>query len=356
MSAEIFCGEHHYNAIYDQFAWLCSMKLESPYLPKALPLIVENMRKSGNPLGISGAKLSSWANGLDLPSKGETLLYTSCDYQLIPYMLTLVDQIKRMGPFGYGGSVLASAAMGLRRLGLDVTATFAALTAKDEGYYNSIVRMYAEVLRKYGVDFAYLGEEEPYSGALLYEFGFAEEFAEHAKKVSRLFKERNVRTVIVTSPHALEAFRLLYPKFVEGFDVNVLHFTEALLKAKQKIPMALKEPLDVTLHDPCHLARTLNITEEPREILSQVRNLSLKEVPYANKRWTGCCGAPIETLLPSLAEPVAAKRVEELASSGAGTALTLCAFCLANLRKGASGKALKVMDFVEVLHQALEAK
>jgi Fe-S oxidoreductase len=332
------------------------MKIESPYLPKALPLIADNMRRSGNPLGISGAKLSSWASGLDLPSKGETLLYTSCDYQLVPYMLALVDQIKKMGPFGYEGNVLASAAMAFRRLGLDFTATFASLTAKDEHYYNGVVRMYAEVLRKYGVDFAYIGQEEPYSGALLYEFGFLEEFAEHAKKVNRLFQERNVRTVIVTSPHALEAFRILYPKFVEGFDVNTLHFTEALLKAKQEVSMVLEEPLEVTLHDPCHLARTLNITEEPREILSRVRGLNLKEVPYANRRWTGCCGAPCETLLPSLTEPVAAKRVEELSSSGAGTALTLCAFCLSNLRKGASGKALKVMDFIEVLHRALEAK
>jgi Fe-S oxidoreductase len=57
-----------------------------------------------------------------------------------------------------------------------------------------------------------------------------------------------------------------------------------------------------------------------------------------------------------LSEPIAGKRVEELASSGAGTALTLCAFCLANLRKGASGRGFKVMDFVEVLHRALEAK
>ena len=332
------------------------MKIESPYLPKALPLIVENMRRSGNPLGMSGAKLSSWASGLDLPSKGEALFYTSCDYQLVPYMLALVDQIKKMGPFGYEGSVLASAAMGLRRLGLDVTSTFASLTAKDQEYYNSIVRMYAEVLRKYGVDFAYMGQEEPYSGALLYEFGFLEDFAEHAKKVNRLFKERDVRTVVVTSPHALEAFRILYPKFVEGFDVNTLHFTEALLKANQETSMALEEPLEVTVHDPCHLARTLNITEEPREILSKVKGLSLKEVPYANKRWTGCCGAPCETLLPSVTESVAAKRVEELSSSGAGTALTLCAFCLANLRKGASGKSLRVMDFIEVLHRALEAK
>lgn len=332
------------------------MEPKSPYLPKVLPIMVDNVQRSGNPLGISGNKLSSWADGLDLPNKGETLLYTGCEYQLIPYVLTLVDQIKRMGPFGYEGGALVSAAMGLRKLGLDATTAFASLTAKDEDYYNDITRTHANILRKHGVDFAYLGEEEPYSGALLYEFGLTEEFAAHANKVSGLLRERKTRKVIVTSPHALEAFRVLYPKFVEGFDIEALHFTEALLKSKEDVLMALKDPLEITLHDPCHLARTLDMAEAPREILSRVKNLTLKEVPYSNKRWTTCCGAPVEMLLPSLCEPLAARRVQELASSGAGTALTLCAFCLANLRKASSGGSLKVIDFAELLDRALEAK
>jgi Fe-S oxidoreductase len=332
------------------------MDLKSPYLPKLLPMMVDNMRRSGNPLGISGGKLASWADELDLPKNGETLLYTGCEYQLMPYVLTLVDQIKKMGPFAYDGGVLVNVAIGLRKLGLDAATAFASVTAKDEDYYNNITRTYAKVLQEHGVDFAYLGQEEPYSGALLYEFGLMEEFAEHANKVSRLFKERKVRRVIVTSPHALEAFRILYPRFVEGFDIEALHFTEALLSSKENVAMGLKEPLEITLHDPCHLARTLDMAEEPREILSRVKNLILKEVPYSNKRWTTCCGAPIEMLLPSLSEPLAAQRVQELASSGAGTALTLCAFCLANLRKAGSGCGLKVIDFAELLERAMEAK
>jgi len=318
--------------------------------------MVDNMRRSNNPLGISGDKLSLWAKGLDLPKKEECLLYTGCEYQLLPYVLTLVNQIKRMGPFGYEGGVLLSMAMGLRKLGLDATSTFASLTAKDEEYYNDVARTYARILRRHGIRFGYLGEEEPYSGALLYEFGLIDEFAEHARKVVKLFRERNVRKVIVTSPHALEAFRVLYPQFVEGFDIEALHFTEALLSHKQTIPMELKEPMEVTFHDPCHLARTLNMSEQPREALSRVKNLTLKEVPYANKRWTTCCGAPIETLLPTISESVAARRVEELASSGANTALTMCAFCLANLRKAASGGKLRVMDFAEFLDRSLEGE
>jgi Fe-S oxidoreductase len=331
------------------------MDRESPYVPRVLRILVENMQKSNNPLGIAGSRLSSWASGLDLPSTGQTLLYTGCEYQLIPYVLTLVDQIKKIGPFGYESDVL-KLAMALRKIGFDAASAFATLTAKDEAYYNRVMRTHAEVLKKHGVDFAYLGEQEPYSGALLYEFGFLEEFAQHAKNVSKLLKERKVTRVIVTSPHVLEALRILYPRFVEDFDIEALHFTEVLLAAKEKVGMALRNPMEVTLHDPCHLARTLNMAEQPRQVLSQVKNVILKEVPYANKRWTTCCGAPVETLLPNLSEQLAAKRVEELASSGADTALTLCAFCLANLRRASSGRKLKVMDFAELLQMALEAQ
>jgi Fe-S oxidoreductase len=259
-----------------------------------------------------------------------------------------------MGPFGYEGGALANVAMGLRKLGFDATSLFATLTAKNEDYYNGITRMYAEALMKHGVDFAYMGEQEPYNGALLYEFGFMDEFGEHAKKVSRLLKDRKVRKVIMTSPHALETFRILYPQFVESFDIEAVHVTEAILSSKRAVSMALKEPLAVTFHDPCHLARTLDMSEQPREVLSRIKNLTLKEVPYANKRWTTCCGAPVETLLPTLSKAVAARRIEELASSGACTALTCCPFCLANLQKAASGTGMKVVDFAEVLHASLE--
>ena len=329
---------------------------DSPYVPKVLSILAENMRRSNNPLGISGDRLSSWSRGLDLPGKAETLLYTGCEYQLLPYLPSLVNQIKRMGPFAYEGSSLLRMAVGLRKLGFDAASAFASLNAKEEDYYNDVTRRYAGVLKRHGLQFGYLGADEPYSGALLYEYGLMEEFGEHAKKVVDLFRDRNIRRIIVTSPHALEAFRVLYPQFVTGFDIETLHFTEALLGAGQAPPMRLNEPLEVTLHDPCHLARTLDMSEQPRQVLLRVKNLSLKEVPQTNKRWTTCCGAPIETLLPILSESVATRRVEELISSGARTALTLCAFCHANLRKAASRANLRVMDFAELLDRSLGGK
>jgi Fe-S oxidoreductase len=76
-----------------------------------------------------------------------------------------------------------------------------------------------------------------------------------------------------------------------------------------------------------------------------------------NKELTNCCGAPGETIYPELAELIATKRVEELSATGAEAAATLCPFCYANLSKGVdlTGKKLRIVDFIEIVYQALEA-
>ncbi len=135
--------------------------------------------------------------------------------------------------------------------------------------------------------------------------------------------------------------------------MEVLHYPEILLKYESKLKLSLDEPLTVTLHDPCHLARSLDMAEEPRQVLSLVRGLELKEVPYTNRRMTTCCGSPIETIFPFLAEKIGCKRVTELGESGAKIELTLCPFCLGNLRGAAKNvnSDLNVIDFIEILGQ-----
>ena len=69
------------------------------------------------------------------------------------------------------------------------------------------------------------------------------------------------------------------------------------------------------------------------------------------------CGAPCETIYPELSELIASRRAEELADTGAEVTATLCPFCYANLSKGAdlTGKKIKIVDFIEIIYQALEA-
>lgn len=311
--------------------------------------LVDNMKKSGNPVGVSRDKLSSWARGLEQASSG-LALYSGCEYQLVPYFLPLVDRIKKSGLVD---SKLLNITLKLKRVGLDFVSLFASLSAKDSEYYNGLVRKHLSLLRKVKGDVAFL-PDELYSGALLYEFGFLEEFTEHARKVSKIFKERGVKTVITMSPHSLEMLRSVYPSYVEGFDFETIHYLELLTKYVSNLKLSVEKPTSVTIHDPCHLARSMNIVEEPRAILCSIRGVELKEVPFTNRKWTTCCGAPIETFLPMLTEGISQKRVKELKESGADIALTLCPFCHANLRNASSPSGLSIIDFVDFLSRCRE--
>jgi Fe-S oxidoreductase len=319
-------------------------------LTQIMLALVDNMKKSGNPVGVSKDKLSAWARGIE-QGKSSLVLYSGCEYQLVPYFLPLVERLKKGGLVD---SKLLNLTLRLKGFGLDVISLFASLSAKDSEYYNELVRKHLLLLRKVRSDITIL-PEELYPGTLLYEFGFFEEFAEHARKVSKVFKERGVKTIVTISPHSLEMLRSVYPSFVEGFDFEVIHYLELLTRYASNLRLSVREPASVTIHDPCHLARSLNIVEEPRAILSSVKGVELREVPFANKRWTTCCGAPIETFLPMLSEGISQRRVKELKESGAEIALTLCPFCHANLRNASLASGLRIMDYVDFLSRCIES-
>lgn len=331
------------------------MKGTKPYTPPVLRLISTNIAKWGNPLGLRKSDCAAWADGLHLPNKGETILYTGCEYQMTAYISSLVEVLKKVK----FRDTLFSAASGFQAIGGKLGAVLMKVYTKetDREYYNHLLRMAALILRRLSIDFAYL-DGELYSGALLYEYGLFEEFEQQAKRVVNQFKEAGVKRIIALSPHSAEVLQQVYPKFIDNFNYEVIPYVNIVAEAinKRQTILFLPQPLTLTLHDPCHLARTLKVTEEPREVLHAISNLDLREVA-TNKELTCCCGAPSETIFPEMSELVAIRRVEELAATGAEAAVTLCPFCYSNLRRGAdlSGKQIRITDFIEIVYQALEA-
>lgn len=306
-------------------------------------------------MGLSKNEFCGWAKGLNLPRTGETILYTGCEYQLLPYTYSLIELVKKMGPFGLRSNMFLSTTKALGKIGLDVTKIFMQLTVKDKDLYSELLRKYVRVLQSLGIDFAYLYEEEPYAGSLLYEFGFLEELAEYAQRIYEVFKRRGVRRIITISPHSMELLAKVYPLYVKGFNITVLHYTQVIKEALQRSGLnpALSQEMTVTIHDPCHLARTLDIIEEPRFILQAIKGIKLKEVEHCSKRFTGCCGAPIETLLPEITGLVTKRRLEELRSTGAELIVTICPFCYFNFKKNSKDPGTTVKDLIEILDEVI---
>lgn len=323
--------------------------------PDPILLLRDNVLEKGNPLGLSKEELCRWAEGLDIPQAGETILYTGCEYQLLPYTPSLLEIAEKMGPFGLRSGGFIGAARALGKMGLDPARLFKSLAARDKEFYDRILQNFARVLQHFGVNFSYLYEEEPYAGSILYEFGFLEELAEHARKVYHIFKKRNVRRIITISPHSLELLQKVYPLYVKDFNITVLHYTQVIAEALQDGSPTIALPVEATatIHDPCHLARGPGIIEEPRSVMRAIQGLDIREVEPTHGRWTGCCGAPLEVLLPRIRELVAQRRLEELRGTGAELIITLCPFCYSNFRKDLQGSGTGIKDLIEILDEAI---
>lgn len=322
-------------------------------LPTVLDIISDNIIKHGNPLALKGSEVAAWAKGLNLPVRGELLFYTGGEYQLLPFIDSLVKTITHIDQ----GSKAFSMMMGVRNMldkaGISAEKLYSSVLAKDRDRYNSICFKAAKVLQEIGYGFCYAGNEELYSGALLYELGYLEAMKTYVKKVSDVIKKSGAKTIVCLSPHAAEVFKFIYPKMIEDFDYEIRTFVDLVWERRDKLPK-ITTPRAVVIHDSCRLARELGIHQELRDILVSV-GAEVKEAPR-NREWTSCCGGPIKILFPELSHTIGSRRVNELKESGSEHILTSCPYCLSALEGGQDKNDTAVVeDLIEFLYGGIEA-
>ncbi len=328
------------------------------HLPQILEIICENVRKYGNPLGLNSSEIAGWAKGLHIPENGDVLFYTGGEYQLVPYIDTLVQTMSRLDTSGKSFQLMLGVRNIFDRAGINAEKMFASVLAKERDRFMKISAMAAAVLSELGLKYCYLGEKELYSGALLYEFGFQNDFVTHARKLASLIQKTGASTVICLSPHSAEVLQNVYPKVVPGFSVKTLTFVQAINQMLQQRQGNLNFNYhgSVTIHDSCRLAREMGVVEEIREVLMKIPGLTIVE-PARMGKWTSCCGGPSKALFPELAGMIANRRVDELAATGAELALTFCPYCLAAM--GRSGKSaasqIQMEDIIEFMYRGVVA-
>ncbi len=294
-----------------------------------LDVVLDTMRtltiKTGYPVPISRSDVYSWARELNLKAKGPVVLYTGALYQIMPYLESLVSILKRAKE---SRTFLELMGLGKRFASSSLVKTFIKVDKVKVATSNAILRSIVLLLKEVGVEPSYLYENDLYSGVLLYDLGLSETFLLQAKRVYKVFKERGVKKIITVDPHTTYVLRNVYPKFIEGFDLEVQSYIEILSeRIERKRP---KETVEVVIHDPCFYARYQNIVEEPRKIL-EASGIKVLE-PRRTRRFTSCCGGPVEALYPDLSRAVAMDRIREL-SSISKTIVTLCPICFSNLSR-----------------------
>jgi Fe-S oxidoreductase len=301
-------------------------------IQQVLGLLSDNLRKRGSVFPIPTRRVTGWAKGLNIPSTGDTMLYTGQMYQLVPYIETAVGLMERLG-----NTPLAPLTGLGRQVNRVVNLTGLAIhpSAAARAPYEGVLRDVVALLREAGVKFGYLYADDRYSGALAHDLGLDQEVADHARWVVAGLRRRGVREVITVDPHTTHLLRVVYPKLVSGYDLRVRNYLELL--AERLGPPSSADPADqtaVAIHDSCVLARYEAITDQPRQLLTTA-GFTVRE-PANTREQTWCCGGPVEALYPDKALATARRRIAQLRQV-APAGVTMCPLCLVNLRKGAAG-------------------
>ncbi len=248
--------------------------------------------------------VADWADGLDLPVGGETILFVDCE------------------------------------------AAF---------YRTSLPRAVAQILQAAGFEFG-LMREQWCCGGPAREMGYvaaAKEFAEH-----NLADWRSVgaRRIVTLDPHDYISFTEDYVEyFGDNYDLEVVHITELVAELIRDGRLQLTVPIErvATYHDPCRLNKRKGIHASPREILRAVPGLEFRDVDHVTQ-WAYCSGAggglPVER--PDLTAAISGQRVDKAADLGVDLLISQCPWSERPLSAAGAERGIEVRDLMELVAES----
>lgn len=308
-------------------------------------ILADNLALRKSVMPISARQATAWAKGLDIPRSGDRILYTGHMYQLIPSIGAMQKQVEMVR-----NSWLVKT-MWIGRIVnkfINTSWFMARADARKQELYNRRLRNIAMLLQKAGVKFGYLYGDEVYAGALVCDLGGKDVFESHARRVYAVLKAQGVKSVITVDPHSTDMLREVYPKLIKGYDLEVKSYLEVLTESG--LSACRKLDKKVALHDSCVYARYVDVLDEPRKLLSDAG--VTVEQPEQSRKFTQCCGGPVEALYPDKARKFADERLAQLKTTGCGEIVAMCPICLQNLESAAKDNGVTVRDISECLAEA----
>jgi Fe-S oxidoreductase len=214
--------------------------------PREMQTTLTNLENSGNPWGQPQSARLDWAKGLDVPVLGDT-----------------VDHCEVLYFVGCAGAF--------------------------DDRNKKVVRAFAQLLQRAGIEFAVLGPAEQCNGDPARRLGHEYLFQMMAKANIETLDRFGVTHIVTACPHCFNTLRNEYPQF--GGNYKVRHHSELLAELVESGRLAVEGSFapKVTYHDPCYLARHNDVVDAPRTILQRA-GADLTEMPRHGRR-TFCCGA-----------------------------------------------------------------
>ena len=174
------------------------------------------------------------------------------------------------------------------------------------------------------------------------------------------FKAAGVSELVVSCPECFHVLGSFMPEVIPGFDIKVTLLIDLLEKEIKKGGKAFK-PLKrrVTYQDPCRLGRLSGIYDGPRNLLSMIPDLKLREMENSG-RGAICCGNNGFINCDSYSKRIQVGRLKEVRDTGADLLITACPKCMIHLtcamrdplRRGSL--SFEIRDLVSVLAENIE--
>lgn len=281
-------------------------------VPDSLRISVKNISSLGNPQGEAPEKRGDWAKDRDIKifSEGTELLYLSC---CVP---------------AYDGKI--------RRIALATT----------------------DILKKAGIDFGILGENESCCGESVRKSGSETVFQSLAESNIETFTKNGVERIMVSSPHCYHSFKNEYPEF--GGKFEVIHSTQYLWKLikEKKIEFNRELKKKVAYSDPCYLGRHNDIYDAPRDILKSIPGLELMELPDSHEQAICCGGGGGRIWMDTpKGERFSDLRLEQALEMGADVLAVACPYCMLNFDDSvltmSKESLIEIKDVAELVQEAI---
>jgi Fe-S oxidoreductase len=215
-----------------------------------------------------------------------------------------------------------------------------------------IAQATACLMRKAGVEFTYLGEDEACCGIPMLMAGLWDTWEEILRHNIDAMKKRGVKTVVTSCPACWLVWKQYYPDWAEKLGIDypfeAVHYSEVLAERVRSGNLVFDQPVDmrVTWHDSCHMGRAGGIYESPRDVLKAIPALEFVEMEH-NRDEGHCCGS----VMSLVADPPAAKRIGDLRlreadAVDAEAVIASCPCCEVQLRVTAqkTGRDLPIID------------
>jgi heterodisulfide reductase subunit D len=253
---------------------------------------------------VSQEHVADWADGLDLPVGGETVLFCDCE------------------------------------------AAF---------YRTSMPRSVAKILKKAGVEFGLMREQWCCGGPAA-EMGYEEQARRFAEHNVADWRAVGAKRILVLDPHDYISFTEDYPRFFgDDYEFEIVLVVELVAELVREGKLELTQPVErtVTYHDACRLNKRKGIHKEPREILRAIPGLTFKDVDHVTQ-WSYCSGAgaglPIER--PDLTAEISRRRVERAKALEIDTLVSACVWSERPLTEQGEKQEVEVVDLMELVAEA----